>query len=998
MQVGRRAPTATPTPTSPQLADDAERRPSVETPGAARRRYAFELPFEPDLLPIFGLVLVALALRLWDLGAKALHHDESLHAVYSWYLYVGRGYVHDPMMHGPFLFITNALTYFVVGVNDFTARLMPALFGTVLVGLPWLLRNEIGRGGAVAAAAMLAISPSFLYYSRFLRQDIYVDVFTLLMVIGVFRYLATGLHRWFYTAVVATALLFATKEDVFISGFIAFTFLAGAWFLLPREPRAHFRARVRALGWSRWLWGAAVFLAINLVLYTTFFTNLRGICTALVTLPLEGCSGAKGALNYWLDQQDFRRGGQPWFYYVMLMPLYELPPLVFGALALFRARGKNFFFWFSAYWFAAALLIYSWAGEKMPWMLPQIALPLILMAGRLLGEWAEAGWGRRALSGRGLAIGGLLLFGVLCLLAWVNLGAAQGAVPLDAQSATLQRIALSVVVAAIAGGTVWLATRWGSRIWKPGLALGVLAILGAGWLRVSLGVNYDRPDTPTEPLVYVQSSPDVVFVAKEIERIAAQTGQGKDLRILMDNGWGDGVHESVAWPFEWYLRDYKNRTYFTKTIDPRLNLADYPVLLVMAPNIEPIQAQLAQFNGTKYRLNWWFPEDYKGFDAEGPGVTIAGRKIALPWLNFGLIKDTLSVPQNQLSLLKFLIYRQAPNELAGREFYAYINKNVPQIGFGGPASPAAAPSTASQPLAVPSGPRTAVQQQGPDGSIIFGRSAEGASVLTDPKNVAVAPDGRIYVAEGRAGRITAFNPDGTIASSWGSFGAGDGQLQEPWGVAVAPNGDVYVADTWNHRVQRFDASGKPLAKWGSLDDAKGLADGSKPSAFWGPRSIAISPSGEVYVSDTGNKRIQVFDASGRYLRMFGGEGTGPGQLREPVGLAFDSQGTLWVADAWNRRIQRFSPTGQPLAEFAVPAEWQGTAVTNKPYIAASEDGRIAASFPDSGRVLVFDTDGRQVAQFQLPQNGYPVGVSLAQPGRLLVADSRNGLVISYPLP
>ena len=102
-----------------------------------------------------------------------LHHDESLHAVYSWYLYVGKGYVHDPMMHGPFLFELNALVYFLLGATDATARVAPALFGTILVGLPYFLRDRVGRTGALVGSVLLTFSPTILYYSRFIRHDIY---------------------------------------------------------------------------------------------------------------------------------------------------------------------------------------------------------------------------------------------------------------------------------------------------------------------------------------------------------------------------------------------------------------------------------------------------------------------------------------------------------------------------------------------------------------------------------------------------------------------------------------------------------------------------------------------------------------------------------------------------------------------------------------------------------------------------------------------------------
>ena len=78
------------------------------------------------------MVVVGFLLRVHRLAERAIHHDESLHALYSWYLYTGRGYVHDPMMHGPWQFHWTALIYFLFGDSDFTARLGAVLFGTAV--------------------------------------------------------------------------------------------------------------------------------------------------------------------------------------------------------------------------------------------------------------------------------------------------------------------------------------------------------------------------------------------------------------------------------------------------------------------------------------------------------------------------------------------------------------------------------------------------------------------------------------------------------------------------------------------------------------------------------------------------------------------------------------------------------------------------------------------------------------------------------------------------
>lgn len=979
----------------PASAPPAPQR-EYRVPVAPPRRYSVELPFDPEYLPYLGLMLLGLVMRFYDLGAKALHHDESLHAFYAWRLYTGEGYVHDPMMHGPLLFEGNALAYLLFGANDFTARLVPALLGVALIGLPYLLRHELGRKGAVAAAALLTISPAFLYFSRFIRHDIYVDVFTLLMITGVFRYLATGLRHWFYVAVVAAALLFATKEDFYISGFIPFTFLVGAWFALRGDRRALYRARVRTLGWDAWGIGLVTFLVLNLLLYTTFLTNLRGICTAVVSLPLQGCAGSKGALSYWLEQQDFARGGQPWFYYAMLLPLYEFLPLALGVMAAFLVRGRSLFFWFTVYWAVTALIIYSWAGEKMPWMLPQITLPLILLAGRLLGQWADQGWGQRAFTPRGLAVGGLVLLATAAFLAWMGLGAAAMTSPVEQQSVTLQRLALSVLIAAVAGGLIYLVPRWGRTQVVPGIALGLLAIALAGYVRTALLVTYDHPDTPSEPLIYVQSSPDVVFIAHEIDRIAQQTGQGKNLNILLDNGWGDNEHEAVSWPFEWYLRDYHNRRYFTKTIDPGINVADYPVLIARSTNLEPISDALNEYTGQQYKLNWWFPEDYKQFAAAGPGFALGSHRLEVPWLRFDLVASTLSQPENRLRFLKFLVYRQAPGEMGAREMYFYVLKSIPTLG---PAPVGGAGPRGQAPAAAAAAPivRSAAADTQPDGSIVYGRAADGSPVVTDPKNLTYGPDGKLYVVEGRTSRVIVFNADGTISSSWGSRGPGDGQFQEPWGVAVAANGDVYVADTWNHRIQHFDASGRFLGKWGRMGDAKGSVD-AEEGLFWGPRAVAISPDGELYVSDTGNKRIQVFGLDGTFHRMFGGEGSAPGQFREPVGLALDAQNHVWVADAWNHRVQELDARGQPLAAFAVPSGWESQSVTNKPYLAVDRQGRVVATLPDAGQVDVFGAEGSLMQTIQLGPTSSAVGVAVAPDGHIVVADARGNAVVAKPAP
>src|SRR5579883_1817599 len=191
------------------------------------------IPIDRELAVYVALVAIGFVLRFWDLGARMLHHDESLHAVYSWYLFIGKGYQHDPMMHGPFLFELNPLVYFLFGVTDATARYAPAFIGTILIALPYFLRHRIGRIGAMVASALLVISPTILYYSRFIRHDIYQITFMMALVVVVFLFLDSPRAGYLYGAAALVSLLFSDKEDTYFLMAILLSFML--WLSLYRN-------------------------------------------------------------------------------------------------------------------------------------------------------------------------------------------------------------------------------------------------------------------------------------------------------------------------------------------------------------------------------------------------------------------------------------------------------------------------------------------------------------------------------------------------------------------------------------------------------------------------------------------------------------------------------------------------------------------------------------------------------------------------------------------
>ena len=163
-----------------------------------------------------ALILVGFGMRLWELGARAMHHDESLHALYSWNLFTGSEYIHNPMMHGPFQFEANAALFLVFGDSDVTARLLYAIMGTVLIAMPLLFRERLGRVGALTVSLLLFASPAILYFSRFARNDILMAVWTFGLVMCMWKYLDEARHRYLYIAAGLLALAFATKESAYL--------------------------------------------------------------------------------------------------------------------------------------------------------------------------------------------------------------------------------------------------------------------------------------------------------------------------------------------------------------------------------------------------------------------------------------------------------------------------------------------------------------------------------------------------------------------------------------------------------------------------------------------------------------------------------------------------------------------------------------------------------------------------------------------------------------
>ena len=172
-----------------------------------------------------ALLILLVFTRFYDLGTRAMSHDEAQHAVYSFNLYESGDYRHQPFLHGPFLFHLNAFLFFLFGVSDATARFGPALAAVAGAAVIFLFRGYLGRRGALSAALLILVSPTLLFYGRYLRNDIYIALFALIWIYCVFRYLDSPRPGPLYGLVGAMGLAFATKENSFIFGATLGSFL-----------------------------------------------------------------------------------------------------------------------------------------------------------------------------------------------------------------------------------------------------------------------------------------------------------------------------------------------------------------------------------------------------------------------------------------------------------------------------------------------------------------------------------------------------------------------------------------------------------------------------------------------------------------------------------------------------------------------------------------------------------------------------------------------------
>lgn len=285
-----------------------------------------------------------------------------------------------------------------------------------------------------------------------------------------------------------------------------------------------------------------------------------------------------------------------------------------------------------------------------------------------------------------------------------------------------------------------------------------------------------------------------------------------------------------------------------------------------------------------------------------------------------------------------------------------------------------------------------IQRFNLDGS--GGAEIVSPGTLAYPRGLAVRKT-RLLVADDKNHRIAVFDTGGrflrTFARGPGSKG---GQLNAPFGIAVDEPGRVFVADDLNHRVVRFGPKSKyPYkARWGSYGTSRGKL------AY--PRAIAADPQGTLYVTNTGNDRIDVFDRGGDLQRSFGASGRATGQFNAPLGIGVDASGVRAVADSVNGRVQLLNPDGSIAAVWGSPAPGP-TILPNPVDVAFDAAGTAYVLDRRRSRIIVFDrSTGLPRRSIASKGSGPgklrdPSALAITPGGTIYVADTGNRRVARF---
>jgi uncharacterized protein (TIGR03663 family) len=681
---------------------------------------------------------------------------------------------------------------------------------------------------------------------------------------------------------------------------------------------------IRSTPWSAWGLLVFIFVALFLLLYwpigdppsSAFLPGSNKVAT---TLDIPGqaskpftysTDGLVGGFQYWQAQQPVARGGQPWYYYLFIIPAYEWLVTVFGIVgAVYVVRKlRNFATILILSWTVASFLVYGWTSEKMPWNALHLVVPLSVLAA--IGLVAAVTAARRWV--RWLSIVVAVICAVFSTHNALTLAYVNGASPVEYMVYVQTAPDVPQVYDQISN---------------------IQSHLGGGPMRIQVDNEDEWPwvfylrDTsrftkdnyPIKASDYGSPTEPVLIVSDSNYQTLKNTLLGRYVAF----------HETLRW---WNPEEYKTyaerRDPNTGALLPKMTRLKYFLKDVFSP---------ATWSGI---MQWEIqrkPFSPHAWDGDGNQVIF--------WF---------LVSKGDVQYLSPALQAQAQQQeqtVAAQNPFLKLTKSIsPTATFAG----SAASFTSVGPVALDAkgdmyvGDTSARQivELSPAGTVIrkWGRpgTANGefnGQYAPGIGGIAVAPNGNVYVTDTWNGRVQEFSSAGTFIRAWGRqnldmTGLKPDDFYGPRGIAVANDGTVYVADTGHKRIQVFDSKGDFLRSIGQA--------GSAPGQLNEPSSVAVDPAGHLFVADFWNARVQEFDSSGAYVSSFPVTAW-QGGYDEPQ-LAVGPGGRLFVPDPAGARMLVYSSDGKPLYA------WGGTQFAKPVSVVVDSAGQ--AFVADSGNNAV----------------------------------------------
>ena len=977
-----------------------------------------------EKLLIILIILLAIFSRFYRVDHRVMSHDEVNHVVPAYDLYRGLGYRHDPVTHGPFQFHLLAASYFIMGDNDFSARVPAALFSVAaIVFVLFAFPHYLGRKGALLAGLFFLISPYLLYYGRYTPNEAFIELFAVMMLYAVLRYIDKRDNASLILLTVTSALHFATKETSYIYTAQLMIFLAIYLFLrLLKTPTWQSRTHQRNF---------LLFSILAILLFVATFaiavvdashaevnetgtaievSRHRNLVTAMMVVGAAFIAAAIGDLIYLVKHIGWDAIRQESsFDLLILLGITVLPTLV--ALPV-RIMGWD-------------PLDYTNAG-----MIRTGGMLIIIIAiTALLGFW----WDRKKWA---LHMG--IFYSIFTIFYTTFFTNIRGFL-----TGLVGSLGYWLVQQSVERGTQPL--YYYALVQMPiyeylSIAGLILAVI------LAFRSSQERPEQPDTTTVTKEKVPTLaLLVFWSLMSLVAFSIAGERMPWLT-------VH--IALPFSltaaWGLAKFlehidwqpllKRKTVFVFLLAPIFLLSVLGMFgLLLSANPPFAGKELTQLQ-TTYRFL------LISLTALGAGFGLFRLLPAPNWKVFGQL-ITLSF----FVLLIFLTTRTAYKA-------AYVNADyATEFLVYAHASPA---------------PKEILDQI----ETISYRTTGGKNMEVAYDNDSLYPywwylrdyPNKRYFAEQPTRDIS--NATVILASS-NKYGKIDAivrdnyttfdyirlwwPMQDYYGLTLKRIGEILLdaplrsaifeiwlnrdysaysqvkgishltPETWSPSdkfrmyirkdivAQLWQYGASPTFEVGFDEDLYMtnvlplLADqvigspGSSPGQFNAPRGIAVAPDGSIFVADSRNHRIQHFAPDGTLWNDWGTfadtetSNAPGGTFNEPWDVAVSQDGFVYVADTWNHRIQKFDYDGNFITA------WGEFGVGETPYrlwgprsVVVDNDGNVFITDTGNKRIIMFTADGDYLtdfggAGFAPGEFDEPVGIALDPQGNLFIADTWN---------